>query len=154
MRGEWVLATAFLLISGCVGPPASTKADPAPSVVLTGALQPAIPRDTIHVNATYDRVSFAIILGTTVAPLPQGVYRETVTAPGNRVFEQTVTPLDPVGFRIFFAMLEQPDGDWTLDHVAGGPGIAGAEGVGYHVYDVDMPSGHVLASTGEHQHGD
>lgn len=111
--------------------------------------------DTVNVGTTYDRVSFAVILGTVVPDLhsPHGYYSETVTAPNGTVWEHRATALDPAGLKIYFHQYDRPGGAWKLDHVAAGPGIAFTEGIAYHVYEVELPSGRIRASTGEHPHG-
>lgn len=130
---------------------------------LTGTLSPAAPIDTVTVDETYDRVSFALIVGSiepqTIAggPAlglpPAGAFREFVTAPEGTTWELTVTAADPPGIYIKYAQLDSPGGDWTMEHAAAGAGLVGAEGIAYHVYDVDVPTGFIHPSTGEHEHG-
>lgn len=112
------------------------------------------PMDTVEVDSTYDRVSFAIILGTVLPDYngPPAYYNEKVTAPDGTVYEDTALPTEP-GLKIRFYQHDQPGGTWKFEHVAAGPGIALTEGIAYHVYDVVMPEGRVLPSTGEHEHG-
>jgi hypothetical protein len=125
---------------------------PVPLVGLP--LQPS-PSDTVHVDATYDRVSFAIIMGTILPDVtyPEGYYSLTATAPDGTVYENTLLPVDGTGLKIWFYRAEKPGGDWKFEHVVAGPGITLAEGIAYHVYDVEMPSGRVMPSMGEHKHG-
>lgn len=113
------------------------------------------PSDTVPVDTTYDRVSFAFIMGSAVPDpsAPQGYYSLTATAPDGYTYNKVVTPADPPGLKIWFFGHDNPGGDWKFDHVAAGPGITLAEGIAYHVYDVELPSGKVLPSTGEHDHG-
>lgn len=96
-------------------------------------LQPAPPVESVEVDSTYHRVSFVVILGALVPRA--GVYHERVEAPDGSVFSHTVTPADEPGFHLFFHQVDDPGGTWDLTHVAGGPGIAMTEGIGYHVFD-------------------
>lgn len=117
---------------------------------------PSAPQDVVPVDSTYDRVSFVLVAGTILpdASAPQGLYSEKATAPDGTAYELTVLPTDSAGLKLLFGKHDAPGGDWTFDHVAAGPGIALAEGIAYHVYDVELPSGRVLPSSGEHQHGE
>jgi|GEM_PF-1269242 len=117
-------------------------------------LQPS-NTDTVEVGATYDRVSFTIILGSVLpnADSPEGYYSLKATAPDGKVFENSATPADGTGLKIWFYQQDMPGGTWKFEHVAGGPGITLAEGIAYHMYDVDMPSGRVMPSMGKHHHG-
>jgi hypothetical protein len=109
--------------------------------------------DNIAVDTTYDRVSAAIIYFPIGPNTPAGYFSERVTSPQSDVFQMTVMPAESTAVRLLTFFSDRPGGQWTLEHVAGGLGGIGAEGIAYHIYDVDMPSGRVLASTGEHQHG-
>lgn len=108
--------------------------------------------DTVTVDSTYDRVSAAIIAGGLSPDAPGGYLQEIATAPDGKVFEMTVMPIE-TGFVVHTFSHLNPGGSWTFEHRALGPGFIGAEGIAYHTYDVEMPSGRVLPSTGEHAHG-
>lgn len=121
------------------------------------------PMDTVPVDPTYDRVSFVIILGNLWSLLPPevqdvtpvgGYYQEIATAPDGSQYTLDMMPTEPAEWKIATFKHDNPDGDWTFEHTAAGPGIAMAEGIAYHVYDVELPSGRILPSVGEHQHGD
>ena len=125
----------------------------------TGAGAVTTITDTVEVDTTYDRVSFGLIflhasaaVGGPEPPNAGGYYHELARAPTGEEFELTVMPTDsPV--KILTVGLERPGGTWTFEHQVGGPGAMGAEGIAYHTYNVEMPSGRVLPSTGEHEHG-
>lgn len=116
---------------------------------------PMAPTETVHVDPTYGRISFVEILGN-VLPLVQpgapnqaaGYYDEKVTAPDGKVFETTMTPTES-GLKLTFWMADKPGGDWTFQHVVGGPGLVESEGVAYHVYDVAVPSSQILTTNGQ-----
>lgn len=130
--------------------------------------EPVLTTDAVNVDPTYDRVSFAIIAGSLPSSLitnalglpdvvpvdpPQGYYKETATAPDGETFEVEILPTDTPGLKISFFGKDMPGGDWRFDHLAAGPGIVLTEGIAYHVYDVELPSGRILPSMGEHAHG-
>lgn len=105
-----------------------------------------IPLDTVEVNGGYNRVSFIVAAGgiTTAS----GVFRETATAPDGSVFQVEALPGDGA-YRAVFLEHANPDGTWQFEHVAGGAGLAMAEGVAYHQYDIHLPSGNVRS---DHAH--
>jgi len=120
---------------------------------------PSAPTETVKVDPTYGRVSFVIILGNALPFIQPGApdaaggyYNEKVTGPDGKAYESTMLPSES-GLKLSYFMADKPGGDWQFQHVVAGPGIAVAEGIAYHVYDVDVPSGHALPSTGEHEHG-
>lgn len=124
---------------------------------------PKTPTDIVPVDSTYDRVSFILLAGDFLplvapgAPQPanMGYYDLKATAPDGETFQLTVTPATSQKGLVIEAYTHLfPGGDWRFDHVAGGAGITLAEGIAYHVYDVDLPAGRILPSTGEHPHGD
>jgi hypothetical protein len=125
--------------------------------VLDGATAPATGVDeTVKVDPTFDRVSFVVILGNLQPGVPTaaGYYRETVTAPDGTVYDTTYAPPETGGaYKLAYFTAEHPGGDWSFRHVAAGPGIVLAEGIAYHVYDIELPSGRILPSKGMHHHG-
>lgn len=125
-------------IGGVLGP----NLQPAPSLT-----------DAVRVDSTYDRVSFAIILGRLNPTVTLGYYAEKATAPNGKTFELAFLPTEAGQFKIAVYDVVQPGGDWRFEHTAAGPGFAFAEGIAYHTYVVELPSGRVLPSTGEHRHG-
>jgi hypothetical protein len=119
--------------------------------VLNAALGPQQPSDTAKLDTGFDRVSFVLLFAAVAGPTA-GYYDVKATAPGNKAYQLTVKPGDPALVIKTFAQ-DFPGGDWKFDFVTGGPGILVAEGVAYHVYDIEMPGGRILPSTGEHHHG-
>jgi hypothetical protein len=123
---------------------------------------PATITDTVVVDSTFDRVSFGEIFAglcspvAGLCPVPQpnaaGYYEEKATGPGGKTFTLTILPTDP-SVRVRTFAMDQPGGTWTFQHTVGGAAILGSEGIAYHTYDVMMPSGEIMASTGEHKHG-
>ncbi len=121
----------------------------------SAAPQPGVD-ETVTVDPTFDRVSFVILLGNLQAGVPTaaGYYRETVTGPDGTSYDlQYAPPEDAGAYKMGFFTAQHPGGDWKFHHVAAGPGIAMAEGIAYHVYQIDLPSGRILPSTGQHHHG-
>ncbi len=117
------------------------------------------PTDTVVVEPGYDRLSFIIAVGGggTFLGLPAsaGAFRETVTAPDGTVYQAQWTPADAAAGRDLIIVAighEKPEGTWTMEHVAGGVGVAFVEGIGYHSIDVDLPSGCVVASFNAQHH--
>lgn len=113
--------------------------------------------ETIRLAPGYDRASFVIVLVDISALLagssrPFGVYQESITGPGGKKFEASLTPADASPLKIATFFLEKPSGDWSLTHVAGGFGVAGAEGIAYHVYEFVLSAQQREPSTGGHQH--
>lgn len=114
--------------------------------------EPAPPVETIRVDDTYERVSFALLAGSYIpdgATFTTGVFRERVTAPDGSTYEIVTTPADAPGEHVAFFGHADPGGDWTFEHAPVGGGYVIAEGIAYHVYDVELPGGHVR---GEHAH--
>jgi hypothetical protein len=122
---------------------------------------PAAPDETVNVDNTYDRVSFVEILAGAsaltgqAAPTGGGYFDEQVTGPDGKVYETTLMPTEGGSspYKLAFFSVDKPGGVWKFHHVAAGPGVAEAEGIAYHVYDIELPSGRVLPSTGQHHHG-
>jgi hypothetical protein len=123
-------------------------------------LVPPSPKATtefVDIPEGYDRASFIIALGAgpflgVDSKVPTGVFRETVTAPDGTKYELTLLPSEG-GFKLQAYGHENPTGRWTLEHVAGGVGVAFVEGIGYHSIDVDLPSGCVINSVNAQHHG-
>lgn len=117
--------------------------------------QPGVD-EVVNIDGTYDRVSFVLLLGdltTGQAPTTLGYYQETVTGPDGKTYEATFAPPETGAYKVAYYSADKPGGDWKFHHVAAGPGLVVAEGIAYHVYDIDLPSGRVLPSTGAHHHG-
>jgi hypothetical protein len=114
--------------------------------------------ETVEVSPGYDRLSFIIAVGGGPAfglPPPPGVFRETVTAPDGTVYEAMLTPVDVATgtpLKIIAVGHDAPEGTWTMEHLAAGPGVAFVEGIGYHSIDVELPSGCVVASFNAQHH--
>lgn len=110
--------------------------------------------DTIEVDASYDRASFILAVGSAdLVPLDNalGYYRETATAPDGTVYQVEANPTSPLLQIVPFGV-DNPAGTWTVEHIAAGPGIAFIEGIGYHSIDVDLPSGCVVESFNAQHH--
>ena len=108
---------------------------------------PATNTDTITVAGGFNRVSFILAAGNIAPPGQGGAYSEKATAPDGTVFELVNVPGTPL--QVVFLEHNVPDGDWTLEHVAVGPGVAFAEGIAYHQYDIRLPDGAVRS---DHSH--
>lgn len=116
------------------------------------SLEPAPPTGEVTLADDYDRVSFMQMAGPlgVVEQPASSHYIERTTAPDGTLFE-TTNPPTSTGLTLAFYEHEDVGGTWTFEHVAPGPGIAFTEGIGYHVFDVDMPSGTLLTG---HEHHD
>jgi hypothetical protein len=107
------------------------------------------PQETRVVPETFDQVSFVIFVGNflpllnpAVPDTADGIYQETVTAPNGTSFQATMLPAER-GLKFFFFTEPEPGGTWKFQHVVAGPGVVEAEGIAYHVYNVDLPAGTV-----------
>ncbi|MFA5943003.1 MAG: hypothetical protein WC876_00890 [Candidatus Thermoplasmatota archaeon] len=114
------------------------------------------PTETIVVGAGYDRAAFILAVGAgpflgVSNAVPVGVFRETATAPDGTVYQLQLLPHEG-GFKIAAFGHENPEGTWTLEHIAAGAGVAFIEGIGYHSIDVDLPSGCVINSFNAQHH--
>jgi hypothetical protein len=105
------------------------------------------PLETVTINGGYNRLSFILAAGNILGTPAGGVYRETATAPNGTSYQLTSIPGGPVEIRFYEA--RDPDGDWKLEHIAAGPGIAFIEGIAYHQYDIRLPDGAIRA---DHSH--
>ena len=108
-------------------------------------LAPAAPVETVTVNGGFNRVSFIQV----IQPLGGGAYRERAVAPDGTEFITEAIPATPGAFQLAFFEQANPDGDWALEHVAGGPGVVFIEGIAYHQYDIHLPSGSIRS---DHSH--
>ena len=119
---------------------------------------PKGPTETVEVGPGYDRASFILAVGAgpflgVDSRVPTGaMYRETATSPNGTQYQLTLLPSEG-GFKMQAFHADNPDGAWTLEHIAGGAGIAFIEGIGYHSIDIDLPSGCALKSANAAHHG-
>lgn len=120
----------------------------APVVDLFQAGAPVkAPMDTVNIEGGYNRVSFILGVGNALPPGDGGAYRETATAPDGTQYVLESIPGAP--FRLEFFEHANPDGEWNLEHLAAGPGYAFIEGIAYHQYDIQLPSGDIRS---DHSH--
>jgi len=116
------------------------------------------PTETVNVGPGYDRASFILAVGAgpflgVDSRVPTGAYyQETATSPNGTQYQLTLLPSEG-GFKMQAFHADNPDGTWTLQHIAGGAGIAFIEGIGYHSIDIDLPSGCALKSVNAMHHG-
>jgi hypothetical protein len=138
----------LIFINGRLGPVCDVSG--------SGPCDPKATTETIEVGAGYDRAAFILAVGAgpflgVDNAVPVGVFRETATAPDGTAYSLQLLPSDG-GFKIAAFGHEKPEGTWTLEHIAGGAGIAFIEGIGYHSIDVDLPSGCVINSFNAQHH--
>lgn len=115
---------------------------------LGGGTPVGAPTESIEVTGGFNRLSFILAAGNAgVAPAEAGYYKETATAPDGTVFSLEATGTSPLVIEFFEA--KDPDGTWDLEHLAAGPGIAFIEGIAYHQYDIQLPSGAIRS---DHSH--
>lgn len=81
--------------------------------------------------------------------LGPGVYRIRDTGPDGKTY-LTETIATKQSLTIKFHEATDPDGKWTLEDLAGGPGGTYTMGMAYHQYDIHLPDG---ARRGDHAHG-
>jgi len=117
----------------------------APLVGLNG--MPGTPTEEIEVSGGFNRMSFILAVGNALGVDQGGAYRETATAPDGTTYSAESIPGGPLV--IEFYEHKDPDGTWSLEHIAAGPGIAFIEGIAYHQYDIHLPSGDIRA---DHSH--
>lgn len=116
-------------------------------------LEPAPPMEEVTLReGYYDRVSFMQMVGPLgmVEQPASSHYIERATAPDGTVFE-TSNPPTSTELTLTFHEHETVGGTWAFEHIAPGPGAAFTEGIAYHVFDVDMPTGTLLTG---HEHHD
>jgi hypothetical protein len=107
---------------------------------------PQAPTETVRVAGGYNRVTFIQAVGGFDQPTP-GQYRILARAPDGQEF---VTEGVPTGeLRITFHEHNAPDGDWEVEYLALGQGVAFLEGIAYHQYDIRLPDG---ALRSDHAH--
>lgn len=140
---------------GRLGPAFDASKPIGPGAVTTGS-------DTVQVQPGYDRLAFTLIVADVLpflgvgpqlpAPTPAGGYYEAkATAPNGTAYTLSAMPQD-AGTKIAFFGTGDPTGPWTLSFTVAGPGLAIAEGIGYHSIDVELPSGCVVASFNAQHH--
>jgi hypothetical protein len=121
-----------------------------------------VSSDTVQVEPGYDHLAFTLIVGDLlpflgVGPQPPvampsgGYYDAKAVAPNGTAYELSAMPQD-APIKIAFFGTGDPTGPWTLSFTVGGPGLAVAEGIGYHSIDVQLPSGCVVASFNAQHH--
>lgn len=115
-------------------------------------LGPAAPLETVLINGGFNRVTFIVVLGAAkqFLGLPAdgpGVYRETMTAPDGTSYDVEGNPDGSMVIEFFENAA--PDGEWQMQHVAGGVGVAFVEGIAYHQYDIHLPTGNIRT---DHSH--
>ena len=104
------------------------------------------PIESVEIAGGFNRLSFILAVGNIVGA-PGGAYRETATAPDGTVYQLESIPGGPQ--TIQFYEHKDPDGTWSLEHLALGPGLAFIEGIAYHQYDIHLPSGDIRS---DHSH--
>jgi hypothetical protein len=109
---------------------------------------PHAPVETITVSGDYDRVSFALL----VFALAPGFYAAEATAPDGSRYETQFVATEPDQINIQIHSNDDPVGDWEVLFLAGGAGAVAIEGIGYHVFDIELPSGCLVAAMDEHAH--
>lgn len=113
--------------------------------------EPAPPVEEVELSSDYDRVTFAGIVGDIVnGPPVGGAYREVATSPNGTAFETTRLPVEGAGLTVNVFETTEVGGTWSFEHEAAGPGIAFTEGIAYHVFDIQLPEGHLLGDHSEH----
>jgi hypothetical protein len=80
--------------------------------------------------------------------LGPGAYRVRSIAPNGTEFV-TESLGGQQGFLVKFYEAADPDGEWTLEDVVGGPGGTYTMGMAYHQYDIHLPDG---ARRSDHSH--
>ena len=110
------------------------------------SLQPAAPTETVTIDGGYNRMSF-ITVAQAVGPVGGATCSETATAPDGTSFVSDLTPC--AGFLMNFHEATNPDGDWTLQHIAAGGAVVFTEGIAYHQYDIQLPGGAIRS---DHSH--
>jgi hypothetical protein len=128
-RGE-----QLVFFHGRIGPGIDLNTSPAP------------PVETVSIAGGFNRMSF-ITVAQAVGPAGGPSCSETATGPDGTTYATDLTPC--AGFRIDFHEAKEPDGDWSLQHVAGGAAVVFIEGIAYHQYDIHLPDGAIRS---DHSH--
>jgi len=104
-------------------------------------LNPATPSESVEVSDSHDEAVVALLLGNVFGGSP-GHYEASATDPDGNTLEATHT-VTPGGssFLVEDAVVEDPGGTWEMEYVAGGAGIAAAEGIAYEAHHVVMEDG-------------
>ncbi len=102
---------------------------------------PAPPVEILPVTSDLDRLSLGLMVFDMVpSPAGTGSYAIHLTAPDGSMYESVATSPLPTAVGAFYGV-ESPVGDWLMVAAAAGAGAIMAEGIGYQVLDVNMPSG-------------
>jgi hypothetical protein len=96
--------------------------------------QPPATTRTADVSGGYNRLTMMHL----IAPVGPGSYRITSTAPNGTAFTTETVGGDYV---VKFYEATDPDGTWTLEDFAAGPGATYSMGIAYHQYDIHLPDG-------------
>lgn len=115
--------------------------------------RPAPPVETMELSSDYGRVSFVQIVGPLgIVDRPaSNVYVERTTSPNGTTYETQHLPTDGGSFSVQFFETTELGGTWQFEHVAPGPGLAFTEGIAYHVFDIELPGGHLLGDHSQHR---
>jgi hypothetical protein len=112
-------------------------------------MEPHPPVETITVGGDYDRVSFGLILAGLT---PGGIYAVEATAPDGSTYQAQLIGTEENEISIYINSNNDPVGDWDVTFAAAGLGMAMIEGIGYHVFDIELPSGCLLGAMDDHAH--
>lgn len=112
-------------------------------------MEPLPPVETITIDGDYDRVSFGLLI---LGLVPGGVYAIEATAPDGSSYEANMVGTEENEVQINIHSNDSPVGDWELVFAAAGPGGVIIEGIAYHVFDIELPSGCLLGAMDEHAH--
>ena len=113
-----------------------------------GQFLPATPGEPVltrtqTVEGGYNRLT--IMHG--IFSLGPGAYRIRTVSPNGTEF--VTEAVGGSGFTVRFHEAADPDGEWKLEDVVGGPGGTYTMGMAYHQYDVRLPDG---AKRSDHSH--
>jgi hypothetical protein len=148
----------LIFIHGRLAGAADVGPNPEMQAPVVGIGLSTSPTETVTIADGYDRAAFIIAVGGGAGfglPPAVGYFQETVTAPDGSVYQETLTPADVAagtGLKVTAFGHDFPEGEWNLQHVAAGAGIAFVEGIGYHSIDIDLPSGCVVSSFNAQHH--
>ena len=88
----------------------------------------------VDVSGGFNRLTLMHI----IAPLAPGSYHIKSTQPNGTAYTTEVVGGD---FAVKFYEASNPDGTWTLEDFAAGPGATYTMGIAYHQYDIHLPNG-------------